>query len=506
MRELEALLSLRDHDRPEWIMGKIPRHYKRLSVDYDKALELAKKGALEIAATFEDKLFFTQSLIAGAILSDDFDKIIVVTPSQYGKSWLLGRIAIMMAYHGEPVYITGATAGTTDIIMGHTRLAVQSANQEIKNALMEKKDVLESLTKSVSKKRIGFTNGGFVEPITLGDTYSDSLQTNRAVGRAGNTIVDEAALASDSALSETGRREFANIDGKIYKLVMISNPHRTGLFYDELTNDEIDDRTFVLWADALTAIEEERFTEEQVLRSEFAKHKDTCIRYLLCQLNMLDTAMFETPLLHDETEEDEFSTWFIGVDSAYKGKDNLEYALLQVTEDGMVKVEEIESIDKSNWIDGITSSDIAKDIARLVKAYRVPLVCVDVGQGIWLVEALKKLGVNVRGEYFQSAPTKGRVKARHYAAVNALNLRAEMHLDLQDLIENKTVSFQRDAWKKVKDIFPFVTCERKTGGKIKINEKSEIKASIGRSPDELDSVLLAIHAMYVFFGEGLSYT
>lgn len=504
MRELDALLSLRDYNRPDWIIGKIPKHYKRLSVTPEEAIRLAKVGALEIGATFEDKLFFTQALIAGAIFSPDYDEIVVVTPSQYGKSWLLGRIAILMAYRGEPVYITGATSGMTDIIMGHTRYAVQSANQEIKNALMEKKDVLESLTKSVSKKRIGFTNGGFVEPITLGDTYADSLQTNRAIGRAGNTIVDEAALASDNALSETGRREFANVDGKVYKLIMISNPHRVGFFYDELTNDELDSRTFVLWADALTAIEEERFTEEQVLRSTFAKHKDTCVRYLLCQLNLLDTAMFEKPMVHDTTAEEEFSTWFLGVDAAYKGKDNLEYALVQVTENGGVRVEEIESIDKSEWIDGITSSDIAKDIARMVKAYRIPLVCVDVGQGIWLVEALKKLDVNVRGEYFQSAPTKGRVKARHYAAVNALNLRAEMHLDLQDLIENKSISFHREAWNKVKDIFPFVTCERKTSGKIKINEKSEIKASIGRSPDELDAVLLALHAMYVFFGEGIA--
>lgn len=503
---LDDLFAFRDFDRPDWIIGKIPKHFKRLSVSKDKALELAKLGALEIAASFDDKLFFCQSLIAGAIFSPDFDKVVVVTPSQYGKSWLLGRIAIRMAYAGEPMYITGATAATTEIIMGHTRLAVQSANQEIKNALVEKKDVLESLTRSLSKKRIGFTNGGFVEPITLGDTYNDSLQTNKAVGRAGNMIVDEAALASDSALAETGRREFANIDGKIYKLIMISNPHKPGYFYDELTADEVDDRTFVLWIDALTAVEEERFTEEQVRRSEFAKHKDTLYRYLLCQLNLLDSAMFDKPLIHERTVEEEFSTWFLGVDAAYKGRDQIDYCLLQVCENGFIRVEEIQTVDKSNWIDGITSSDIAKDIARISKAYRVPLTCVDIGQGIWLVEALNREGIAARGEYFNSAPTKGRVKARHYAATNGMNLRAEMHLDLQDLIENKKISFQRDAWDKIKDIFPFVTATRKANGKIKINEKSEIKASIGRSPDELDCTLLAIHAMYVFFGEGLSYT
>lgn len=504
MGELDKLFALRDYERPEWFIGKIPRHYKRLSVSYEKALELAKKGALEVAAAFEDRLFFTQSLIAGAIFSDEYDKIIVVTPSQYGKSWLLGRIGIIMAYRGEPMYIAGATAGTTDIIMGHTRLAVQSANQEIKDALTEKKDVLESLSKSVSKKRIGFTNGGFVEPITLGDTYSDSLQTNKAVGRAGNTMVDEAALASDKALAETGRREFANIDGKVYKLIMISNPHKPGYFYDELTADEIDERTFVLWADALTAVEEERFTEDQVRRSEFAKHRDTLRRYLLCQLNLSDTAMFDTPRIEDPAVSD-YDMYFLGIDAAYKGRDSLDYCLLRLDEDGELHVEEIRPINKSDWIDGITSSDIANDISRIVRAYHVSLVCVDVGYGVWLIEQLAKMNVPVKGVHFAEAPTKGRVRARHYSAVNALNKRAEMHLDLQDLIENDKIAFSRQSYEMVKDILPFVTATRKSSGKIKINEKSEIKASIGRSPDELDACVLAIHAMYVFMGEGLSF-
>ena len=89
--------------------------------------------------------------------------------------------------------------------------------------------------------------------------------------------------------------------------------------------------------------------------------------------------------------------------------------------------------------------------------------------------------------------------------LNAFNKRAEMHLDLQDLIETKTVSFTSEAYEAVKDILPFVTRERKSNNKIKINEKSEIKAQIGRSPDELDAVLLSIHAMYVFMGEGLNF-
>lgn len=502
--ELDRLFSLRTYDRPDWVVGKIPKHYKRLTVEGDEKNSLAKLGAMEIAASFDDKLYYTQSLIAGAVFSGKYKKIVVVTSSQVGKSWLLGRIAIRLAYDGLPVYITGASASQTDIIMGHTRLAVQSANQEIKNALTEKKEVLESLTKSLSKKRIGFANGGFVEPITLGDSYSDSLSVNRAVGRAGVTIVDEASLVSDKALSETGRRELASIDGSVYPLIMISNPHKPGYFYDELTNDFPSDDTFILWADALTAVEEERFTEEQVRKSDFAKHKDTLTRYWLCQLNLMDSAMFDKPKVYEKKEEFDYSTYFLGVDAAYKGKDKIEYCLIEVSEAGKVYVEEIGSLDRV-WIDGVTSTDIAKDINRMVRAYGIPLVCSDIGQGIWLKEELTKLGCPIRGEYFGGGVTPGRKKARHYAATNGARLRDEMHLDLQDLIENDRIEFSKDSYEKIKDILPFVSCERKQTGKIKVVEKSEIKASIGRSPDELDAVLLAIHAMFVFFGEGLDY-
>lgn len=503
MKRLEALLSHKTDNLPKFMRGYVPRHFKRLSVPLKKAFELAIEGDAVIGGAFNDvSLYFTQALIAGAILSPDYDTITIVTPSQYGKSWLLGHVALYMAYKGRPLYLAGATQDTTDIIMRHVVQAAQVACPEIRNAFQgQSLDRLDKLTKSLSKTRLS-AGEGFVESITLGDTYSGQVSRNKAVGRGGDFIIDEAALCSEDALSEIGRREFASTDGNVFKLIMISNPHSTGFFYDHLTEDHPGDRDFILWIDALTAVEEGRFTAKQVLESDFAKHQSTRVRYLLCELDASGLGMFPAPVIAEPPQGDK--KYFVGVDAAYKGKDNIELCLVSVC-DGKIHIEEIETLEKKQWIDGVTSEDIIRDISTVVGYYHVGMVCNDIGFGVWLTEGLARRSVNVRGINFGAGPTKEREKAKHYAAKEAAIMRAEMHIDLQDLMSNNLVTWSAEAARKVKDVLPAITSQRKTNGKIQIRPKSEIKALIGKSPDEFDSVLLAVHAAILASGEDNSF-
>ena len=85
-KDLDALFANKHTDCEPWIIGKRPKHYKRLSCSYDEATRLAKLGASRIAAAYGIRLFFTQAVIAGAILSGDYDEVVVCTPSQYGKA------------------------------------------------------------------------------------------------------------------------------------------------------------------------------------------------------------------------------------------------------------------------------------------------------------------------------------------------------------------------------------------------------------------------------------
>lgn len=501
--ELKKLFAKQSDDLEKWAIGRVPKHFRRLSISRERAFDLAKRGYVEVGAVFGCQLYFCQSLIAGAILSGEFDKVVIVTPSQYGKSFLMGHIALMLADRGHKVYVTGADAGDTEIIMNNVMMAVGDAAPELQIRLLDvDRNRLDRLQQSVSKKKLAFKDSGSVEGMSLGETYN-GMAGNRAVGRGGTYIVDEAAKVGESAMAELGRREFTNIDGTVEPLIMISNPHKRGYFYDALTEENPSDRTFILWMDALTAVEEDRFKEKQVFQSEFARHRDTLYRYLLCVLSETGSSMFDSPEISDELVNPSDGYAYLGVDAAYKGKDNIEVCLVVGGE--KLHVTDILTMDKREWIDGVTSEDIIHDISTLVGRYSVRLVCVDIGFGVWLVEGLARIGVPVRGVNFGASPTRERVQAKHYASVEASNMRAEMHLDLQDLIENKAITFSSDAYRKIRDEMDLVTGERKASGKIQIRPKSEIKASLGKSPDELDSVLLAVHAAILDGGESYEY-
>lgn len=498
MDELKGLLSLKHTDLKPWVIGKIPAHFKRISASPEEALELAKLGMSKVFANFGDKLFFTQSLFTGSMLCKRYKEIVIVSCSQWGKSWSVARASIILASEGEPVYIAGATEEKTKIIMAHVIAALQTAAPEIRNKLLVKSDQLARLAHQVSKQRLGFSNGGFIEPITLGSTYQD-IARNKAVGRSGWFLVDEAALVDEDSFAEMGRREFSNITGEAYPMVLISNPHNPGTFYEKLTQDDPPDNTFILWMDALTAVEEERFSEIQVLESEFARRKSTRTRYLMCELEESGTSMFEEPKVYDHDEGSD-RTYFLGIDSAYKGKDDLTLALASIDEDHFIRVEDILVLDTSNWVKGATAEQLVRDIVRIVRKQGIARTCIDIGQGIWLNEKLREHHVNVGDVHFGQQPTPARVKNNHYAAKNAANARAEMHLDLQALIEDGRIAFKRECYDAIKDALPFITYQRKPNGKIEIRKKSEIKRSIGHSPDALDAVLLAIHAIVQFQG------
>ena len=101
----------------------------------------------------------------------------------------------------------------------------------------------------------------------------------------------------------------------------------------------------------------------------------------------------------------------------------------------------------------------------------------------------------VEGVNFGSGASKDRIKARHYSAKYASNMRSELHMDLQSVMSTGHVYFTTGVKKLVEPQMQAVRTCVKGGGKFGIIPKSQIKASIGKSPDELDSVLLMIHSV-----------
>lgn len=329
--------------------------------------------------------------------------------------------------------------------------------------------------------------------MTLGGTYED-IGHNKAIGRGGAWILDEAALIPDSVYRETLRAEFNRTDGKKSVMAAISNPHCTGWFYNNLIDESPRPRSIVIWMDALTAVQEGRWTREHILESEAARHTGDIEKYLLCELESSGNGMYPAAKITEESG----MIHFFGVDAAYKGKDKIEVcdAVLGNT----LHINEIAEIEKNDWIDGVTSNDICDDIARVYHRYESAMVCVDVGFGVWLTEGLAHRGVNVKGVNFGGGATPERVRAKHYAATNAYNMRAEMHIDVQDLMEGGKITFSPQAYEKIKEVLPHITSERMANGKIRVRPKLEIKHAIGHSPDAWDAVILAVHAWVIYQG------
>lgn len=482
-----------------WIRGRIPNHYKRLSIDMDEACRLAELGAGEAYAYFGTTLHFTQAVLFGAVASGKYKTLWVVTPSQYGKSWLCGQIALWLANKGRQVYTAGADTNTAEIVLGKVMAHVQTADEELRKKLLESLDKLERLQTAVSKKKLSFRGGGFVEGLSLGESFKSQHKGNMAIGRGGDYFIDEASLISENTYAELGRREFANESGEKYISLEISNIHNPGRFYDNLTTAEVPDDCLIVWMDARTALEEGRFkSKEQILGSEFFKNKSTCIRYLLCELeDYTEESLFTEPQVDDSEWED--CQYFLGIDSAYKGKDNIKAFLCSMGNNGALRLCDHVTIHKAGWVDGETGQRIILDLAKIIKAYNVRLACIDIGYGVYIVEGLAGMpGVNAKGINFGAGTTKGRKDAKHYSAVYGENMRAEMHLDMQDLMESKGLFFTREVAEALKDQMNAVRAVRKRNGKTGIIPKEQIKQLIGKSPDELDAALLAVHAAILY--------
>lgn len=470
----------------------------------DEAFELAKIGAAEALSLFNTNLFFTQALIMGAIKSGKYQTFVVVTPSQYGKSWLSGQIAIMLANEGREVHVAAGTEDTTNIIMKNVIDHLQTVDDSVRNKLLDYQDKVEKLQSSTSKKKLTFKGGGSIDGITLGATTNDAKKHNNAIGRGGDYIVDEAGKIPDDNYAEMGRREFSNVDGKKGLLFQISNPHAEGMFYDKLTEDNPPEGTLILWLDVRTALEEGRIRSvQQVTDSDFFRNRSTCQRYLLCELeNYSDQSMFGNVKLNDANVEPGY-TYFLGIDSAYKGVDKIPICLSALTRDGEVRVLDITTIEKQQWVDGLTSERIVDEVMKVVNKLDVRFICCDIGWGVYLVEGLakesrKRNDFNVRGINFGAGTTKERKDKNHFSAKYGYNMRAELHMDLQQLMDDGKVTFTTKCAKMLQKQFEAVRTIPRPNGKTAIVSKDEIKARIGHSPDELDSCLLSIHALLMY--------
>lgn len=485
----------------KWKHGYIPEHYRRISIGMAEAVRLACVGYASLNAHFGTTPYFTQSVIAGACITRAYENIHICTTSRYGKSWLMGQLALELAFGGDDCFIAGGSAKTANIIMKETHKHVQTMAPEMKHDILNPPDKLARMRTSTSKNRLAFAHGGAVEPLSLGSSFTgDTHSNNQAIGEGGHTILDEADLAKPNEVAELGRRQFDSDGDEKLIGIQISNPHDGGMFWDSLTADEVPDNTLLIWMDVRTAFEEGRIkSKDQVMSSDFFKVSSTCTRYLLCEMEDYNVKkFFPPPEIELEAPQSDFKT-YLGIDSAYTGKDGLRAVIGYIKPTGVFVGYKCIKIDTSDWVLGETSYEIIDELTRIALRYNICGMAVDVGWGVWLAEGLAKNGLkygfNVYDIHFGSAPTPERKKREHYTALYATNKRTEMHMDLAELMENKKATFTESMAELLKDQLKSVKRVKKERNKIAIIPKDEIKQSLGKSPDELDATILCLHAL-----------
>ncbi|EOH86711.1 PBSX family phage terminase large subunit [Enterococcus pallens] len=183
---------------------------------------------------------------------------------------------------------------------------------------------------------------------------------------------------------------------------------------------------------------------------------------------------------------------FIGIDAATKGKDSTIACAVAYNKATLkIKLLGFETFDDV-WIDGYTSQKVGDDIANFARSINANAVYVDPMQGQHIIDYLI-----VNAPEIITEPINFGSKVSDHAkgkAVLAINRRAEMYTNASDQLKSKRVIAYCDKSELERQLN--ATEFEMDAKKIKVIPKDIIKQRIGKSPDEADSFVLAIQAVY----------
>lgn len=515
--------------RPKWVFGRIPdlSDYRKLSVEnMEEAFFLARLGQEMTSAFFPAYrgkplyLSFTQAMLVGAGLITreqaekaglDFEKyrsVLMVTPTRYGKSFLNAIIAIIKAAgEGKEVRIGGATKDKAGIIQEKIVSLLPSTAKAVQDGLIiteEDGDINKKVARmstQVSKEALAWRNGGSIKMFSTNENRKNvNVAAAGAIGIGGDfVILDEIQLMTPVGFNTASRFMMENPDTKRF---CVGNPQISGHFKDLYD----DPTTFVVHINDVGSIVEGRMSRRGMELTGMPSYSPEYRAFIMVEFpdETSGNRFFPTlplPLTKAQLPKPINQHWFMGIDSAYKGGDALMVTLLTFNEAEGQKWVTVESqIDLKKkypeWNDD-TTTNISLDILKLIQDYNVENTCLDIGLGIHIYEALTRLDPDLQIEpvNFSQKPTEWRAESDYNAKV-ALNARAEMHLDLRDLCENGLVYINGDNYDEIlRQMREISSKTDSVGSKVRVEPKQEVKKRLGRSPDNLDSLCLAVRAM-----------
>lgn len=502
-----------------WLKGYIPHpdSYVRNSIPMEKRIYYAQLGYTEFMAEMNIELNFDQALAVGALISGDYHTGYMIEPPRFGKSFIMGALANYLAMHSYSVSIVASKSGRTAKVMEHARKHLRGANSDMKNMLVE--DTRASISKAdkllgasetaYSRTRIVFKNGNKIDTKSTGDTFS-SMDSDENIGEGSHVLIDEMDFISERALTELGRREFERDDGESLVLFGISNPRFLNHFYESVTNPNLKKDEFVIWGNIVTSMESDsiKMTAEEVLASDFARTEESIRINLLCEYDENSSAFFNAPMIvaprHEIQTLSNTTISALGIDSAYKGSDGITISLSMYDTqiEGKVRVTDTINLRPDEWSDARSTRDIVDGIEQVCNRFNVQTIAIDIGQGSHLiVEMMNRPSLNHITIYpidFGGRPTPEKVATGVDTARMARNKRAEMHLVLRQLMQENQVVFADEIKETLLTQMRAVQTKNKDLEKVTLIGKDVMRQVLKRSPDDLDAVVLAVHALELY--------
>ena len=439
-------------------------------------------------------LTYTQLLIAYIIVKRKWRRIILILPTQYGKSLVVAlAVLIRAATHNEKWAIIAPTEDKGRIIMDYVIEHIFDNRFFIEK--LEYFGTKEKLKQERSKTRLTFREGGEIRVFSA--NANNTQQTQKALMGFGsqNIVLDESGHLPDQLYS-TVKRMLGGYEGTPEGtfLLEIGNPFLRNHFW----RTWIGKRYIKVFVDYLTALKEGRYTEDFIdeMRDEAFfdvlyechfpdQESDVPLGYrsLLGGTSIMDCFIDRDIPLGHKDNGDLIDKPILGIDPNHGGKNNT-VMVVRYPMTGFAKVVLKKNYSQFKGQD-ITSEQL-KDAERIIAEYGIEdyRIGVDAGNGGALADALYRKGYLIQAIMFG----EGAEDKTKYA-----NIKAELFWRLRKWIVRENGKLVKPSKSDEDNGFlelKVINYKETSTSKLQMEPKEKLAERGIESPDTADALAL----------------
>ncbi len=435
---------------------------------------------------FGELLTYTQIFIIYCILFRTYPRIILILPTQYGKSLCVAiGVLLRASTHVEKWAIIAPTEDKARIIMDYIIDHIYDHTWLIKK--LDHNGTKEKLKQGRSKTHITFRGAGEVRVYSA--DARNTQQTKKALMGFGsaNIVLDESPQIPDDLYSTIKRMVggYEGTEGGTF-LLEIGNPFFRNHFW-RMWNSKRYVRVFV---DYITALKEGRYTEDYIEEMKDEAFFDVLYEchfpdesqapdgyFSLLSLSHIENALIENelPLGHAEGGK-LIDKPILGIDPNHGGS-NFTVMVLRYPWTGFAKV----VLRKSYKDSGNITEDIVADAIKIIDEYDIGDYRTGVdsgGVGAGVADGLERKGYAIEKVMFGQSPEN---KIRY------ANAKAELFMRLRKwIIADNGKLVKDDGFLELKEI----NFKQNISSKVQMESKEELSKRGVASPDVADALAL----------------